>query len=505
MRSRQQVVRLALLFTTALVLVNVLGTRYRIRWDLTSDKRYTLSKATLEMLDELPEAVTVSAYFTEDLPPDLAVTRDEFQDLLIEYAQRSQGRVVYEFVDPNSADSLEQQALQNGIRPLLVNTREKDKAQQMKAYMGAVVRMGDQTASIPVVQRGSALEWELSSRIKQVSVTDKPTVGILQGHGEPSVNELGQFELGLSVLYNIEPMAIYDTLPIHGRFNTIVIIDPKDTIPPAQLQRLEGFMAKGHGVVLACSEVQSDLQNSPTAEIKDAGLNAWLQRFGVRFTPKVITDASCGQVQVMQRRGFFNMQTAIAFPYFPLITHFADHPASAGLDAVVFQFATPIETTGDSAYTITPLLTTSDKSNALASPVYIDIQKQWTDADFPMGEQTMGVALEGPFGGGPGAKMVVFSNGNFAVNGQGQDQLNPDNVNLLVNAVDWVTDRTGLIELRNKGVDYRPLDELSDAKRTSLKWLNLLLPIALVIGIGLVRANWRRRQRNERMTPGHVE
>ncbi|MCB9194576.1 MAG: hypothetical protein H6597_08610, partial [Flavobacteriales bacterium] len=173
--------------------------------------------------------------------------------------------------------------------------------------------------------------------------------------------------------------------------------------------------------------------------------------------------------------------------------------------AVVFQFATPIETTGDSTYQVTPLLMTSDKSNALPSPVYVDIQKQWTDADFPMGPQTLGVALEGPFGGGPGAKMVVFSNGNFAVNGQGQDQVNPDNVNLLVNAVDWVTDRTGLIELRNKGVDYRPLDELSDGQRASLKWLNLLLPVILVIGIGVVRASWRRRQRTKRMTPGHVE
>ena len=83
--------------------------------------------------------------------------------------------------------------------------------------------------------------------------------------------------------------------------------------------------------------------------------------------------------------------------------------------------------------------------------------------------------------------------------------MNPDNVNLLVNAVDWVTDSTGLIELRSKGITYRPIDELTDAERTTIKWTQLLLPILLVVGIGVGRKHYRRRQRKARMRPGHVE
>jgi hypothetical protein len=150
---------------------------------------------------------------------------------------------------------------------------------------------------------------------------------------------------------------------------------------------------------------------------------------------------------------------------------------------------------------------TSDKSNALPSPAYIDVQKQWTDADFPMQHLVMAGALEGRFDGGEKpARMVVFSNGGFAVSGEDQQrqQINPDNANLLVNAVDWISDETGLIELRNKGVNYRPIEELTDGERASIKWVNLLLPVALVVLYGLFRAQWRKRQRILRMLPGHV-
>ncbi len=503
MRTKAAMIRFALLFAGVLVLLNLVGSLYHFRIDLTGDRRYTLSHATREILKGLPEAVTITGYFTQELPPDLAVARDEFRDLLLEYAQRSGGNVVYEMIDPATADTLERQALESGIRPLLVNTREKDKAEQIKAFMGAVVRMGDQQAVIPVVQPGSPMEWELSSRIKEVSVAEKPVVGIMQGHGEPSVNAMAQAVQGLSVLYSVEPMTIYDTLPIHGRFRTIAIVDPADTISPMALQRLEEFMGRGGGVVVAFSNAAGDLQRTPLVEPRHTGIEDWLARHGLRADDGLVTDAQCGQVQVMQQRGFFNLQTAMAFPYFPLVTRFGEHPVSAGLEAVVLQFARSFPPLDDSTYRRTPLLTTSDRTGTVPLPHAIDLQKQWSDADFTQAPRHLAYAVEGPFGNGPGARLVVIGSGNFAVGAEG-GQLNPDNINLLVNAVDWVSDQTGLIDLRGKGVNYRPLEELSDATRSTLKWTNLLLPILLVVGGGLLRLQWRRRQRKARTAPGHV-
>jgi ABC-type uncharacterized transport system involved in gliding motility auxiliary subunit len=103
--------------------------------------------------------------------------------------------------------------------------------------------------------------------------------------------------------------------------------------------------------------------------------------------------------------------------------------------------------------------------------------------------------------------MVVFGDGDFAVNGEGQgaQQLQPDNVNLMVNAIDWLSDDTGLIELRTKGVTSRPLDaQLEDSTKTLVKYLNFLLPIILIIIYGVIRFQVKRKFRDKLMSVDYV-
>lgn len=504
MSTRAAFLRNVLLLLAALVLVNLLAQRFRTRIDLTGDARYTLAPATLDLLKKLPETVTVTAYFTERMPPDLARTRQDFQDLLVEYAARSNGQVVFEFIDPNSADSIAAKARAEGVRLLISETREKDKRENLKVYMGAVVRMGDRKAVIPAVPQEGALEWVLSSAIQRASITRKPVIGVVQGHHEPPVQMLDQLVGQLNELYDVEPMAIYDTFPINARFNTLLLIDPKDTIPPLQLQRLLEFMGRGNGLVLAYGAVDVDLSSSPVADLRRTDLEPWLRQLGVRIEPRIVTDAKCGQVQVMQSGLPFPVP--VAFPYFPLIDHFGDHPVASGLDLAMFQFAAPLAFVGDTSIRYAPLLMSSGKSALLAPPAVVDIRKAWSDADFPDGPQVLGAALEGTFAPPQRSRAVVFTNGTFCnsfANGQ-PVQLPQGNVDLMVNAVDWVSHNTGLLELRGKEVSYRPIADVGDARRALLKWMNLLLPVALVIGYGLLRAQWRRRQRMRRMRPGHV-
>ena len=99
--------------------------------------------------------------------------------------------------------------------------------------------------------------------------------------------------------------------------------------------------------------------------------------------------------------------------------------------------------------------------------------------------------------------MVVIADGDFAVS-EGQQQINPDNVNLLVNSIDWLSDDTGLVSLRTQGATARPIDELEDGKKAFLKYFNFLLPIVLVIGYGIFRAQRNRMLRIKRMEVGHV-
>src|ERR1700690_2360121 len=100
MKNKKSLINFILLVVGILILVNILSDSYFFRLDFTADKRYTLSKATNDILSTLKEPVTIKAYFSENLPPDISKTKRDFKELLIEYANRSKGKVVYEFINP---------------------------------------------------------------------------------------------------------------------------------------------------------------------------------------------------------------------------------------------------------------------------------------------------------------------------------------------------------------------------------------------------------------------
>ncbi len=147
-----------------------------------------------------------------------------------------------------------------------------------------------------------------------------------------------------------------------------------------------------------------------------------------------------------------------------------------------------------------PLIFSSEKSGTQGVPLYFNIEKKWTDSDFPLHDLVAGALLEGKIVGQNDSKMIVIGDGDFAVNGQGQQaqQLAPDNVNLLVNSIDWLSDDSGLIDLRTRGVTSRTLEQISDARKNFLKWLNVLLPVLLIIGYGLLRMQKNRMVRDKR-------
>lgn len=492
----QRILIIAIVF----ILANLLSYHYFFRWDVTQDKEYTLSKSTIELLKALDEPVTVKAYFSENMPPDISKVKRDFKDLLIEYSRRSKGKVVYSFINPNESTEKETEAMQSGIQPVVINVRDKDQMKQQKAYLGALIQMGDKKEPIPFMQPGSPMEFALSSAIKKLSVKDKPYVAILKGHGEAGLSDLQQAAAGLMVLNNLEEYEMNDSVPVPDRFTTIAIIDAKDSFPESHLAQLDAFLAKGKNIFLSYSRLSADLQSS-MANSKTTGLEEWLKQKNIIIEDQLVIDAQCGSVQVRQQQGFFSFINNISFPYFPIVNKFGEHPAVKGLEQVILQFASPINYRGDSTISYTPLLLSSEKSGTQPAPVFFNIQKQWTNADFPLSKIVMGAAFTGNLSGAVPSKMIVISNGTFGVNGSGEraSQLPPDNVNLLVNAIEWLTDNTGLMELRTKGITSRPLEQLEDGQRTFYKYLNFLLPVAAIVIFGFGRMQYRKKQRIRRM------
>ena len=291
-----------------------------------------------------------------------------------------------------------------------------------------------------------------------------------------------------------------------NKYKTLVIIDPKDTIPPEQLRKLDEFLSLGKNIYIAMNRVDGNLQTASGTEV-NTGLERWLEGKGIRVNPNFIIDENCGSVTLNQQQGMMTFQSNLRFPYLPLITKFAGNPATKGLTSVMLQFASSIDYfSTNKDVTFTSLATTSEHSGTENPPIRFNINRNWQQRDFPLSHLTVCGLLSGKIVGNMSSRLIVVSDGDFPINGEGQQarQIPPDNLNFIVNAIDWLSDDTGLIDLRTKEVNSRPLDQMDDGKKVLLKYFNFLVPILLIIGFGIVRWQYNRNLRMKRMNEDYI-
>lgn len=475
------------------LLVNVISQRLFYRFDLTENNAYTMSNATKNILKNLEDPVTIKGYFSGDLPPVLEKMKRDFQEMLVEYSNISKGNIEFEFINPDDDEKIKQEAGQNGIVAVPVQVREKDQIQVKNTFMGAVLEYGESKEIIPALQPGTPLEYTLTTGIKKITVQDKPSIGLVQGHGEPSLQELAQVYQSLAILFNVESLNLLTEPSIPSRFKTIALLAPKDSISTKELEKLDTYLTQGGNVFIGINRAEGDFQTSQIAP-KTTRLESWLEQKGIIINDNIIVDAKCGRVNVQQNNGFMTFNSVKQFPYFPMIENFGEHPITEGLEQVVMPIASSLNYVGDSTSTFTPLAFTSQQSGILSIPNYFDINKRWATPDFPVGRQIVGGVLKSS--AYPG-KIVVFGDGDFP--SQAGQRGQSDNASLMTNSIDWLSDDTGLIALRTKAVDTRPIKELEDSERSMWKYINFLLPILLVIFYGIFRSQRQRSLRMKRM------
>lgn len=495
-----------LLVLGIVILANLIFGNMNLRLDFTENGQYSLSTPTKDIISNLDQPITISFYATDDLPAQLLKTKEDFENMLIEYASRSKGYIDYQIISPETEEQ-KQEAQQDGIGPIMINVREKDQAIQKQIFLGAVINMGEQKEVIPLIQPGTSMEYSLSTSIKKLSVIDKPVVGFILGHGEPTLDQFGQAIQELSILYNVEPIDLNTATTIdQSKFKAVVLAAPTDTIPPAHFAVMDNYLGSGGRMFVALNRVTGDFQ-SAQGTVVSTGVETWLQQKGVEVEGNFLIDAQCGSVSVQQRNGYFSFSSQVQFPFFPIISNFMEHPITKGIEQVILQFASPVRYLGDSTIAFTPIAYSSEKAGTINAPTFFDVNRKWGTNDFPLNQVPVAGILEGILAGNTPSKMVVVSDGDFAVSGQ-QGQ-RPNNISFMVNGIDWLSDDTGLIALRTKSVDSRPIDseymtEEASGTRNLIKYLNFGLPILLVIGYGVLRSQQQRSKQIKRMQESYA-
>ncbi len=504
MTKRKNVIYSSLVVAGILIILNFISSVFFFRADFTEDKRYTLDRSTKRILREVDIPIIMTLYVSENLPPDVNRTVQDLKNLLTEYNNYSKKKIDFEFVNPNTNEELAQEAIDAGILPVPLEVREKDQIKVQRVFLGMSIQVGDKSEIIPLIKPGIVMEYTLSTLIKRLTIKNKSKIGYIIGHGEPPLENLDQAMTELSILYDVKPIHLLSE-PNLSHYKSLLLIGPMATISSTQLGRLDKYLADGGNLFVAIERVNGMLNDGIGISV-NTGLETWLQSKGVYVDDSFIVDKKCGTVTV-QQQGYFSYPQQINFPFLPVVSKFSNHTITDGIETVVLQFASPISFIGDSTINYQPLAFTSDISGKLKAPISFNIGRIWRTKDFLYPDLTVAATISGNMGGEKEARICIVGDGNFIVNGQGTGKIaiQKDNINFLANAVDWLSDDTGLMSLRTKGVSSRPLNQISDGRVFFLKYLNFLLPLVLLIAYGLFRFERRRSTRTKRMKPGFIK
>lgn len=486
-----------ILVAAILVVINLIGLNWFGRLDLTDDRVYSLSDASIELVEGLQDPISITAFFTADLPAQFASNRRFLKDKLDDYRAYGGQNVQYEFIDPGEDEDLRQDAARLGIPPVQIQVIESDNVQLKNAYMGVAIEYENNRETIPVVQDLSRLEYDLTSAVRRLTRLDKPVAAFWTGHGEPEVMQsMPTLNQGLSSNYEVLPATAAELLG-DNKPDVLLVVAPTDTIPESDLLALDSYIMQGGRVGFLLNRVQANLQAMQATEL-NIGLDPLLANYGIVLTPNLIMDEQSSVVNMQSRQGFFNITQQIEYPLFPVATNFNPNNQMVNrLRELMFYFVSSVDTaaTLPAGVIREPLIYSSGQSGMQQG--FFMLQPTQTTATLAGGPFVLGAAFTGTFPSvyEPGrtsvpTRLVVVGDGDFInesiVGGSAA------NTTFGLNLVDWLVQDDALLAIRSKSIEPRTLREISEGTRPIIKYANMIGPLLLVVLFGLAR--WRRRR-----------
>lgn len=461
------------------VFSNVIGYYVFGRLDLTSEKRYTLSQSTKNILKKIDEPILYRVYLEGDFPADFKRLQNETKEMLNQFRAYNKN-VQYEFVNPNSFDNNEerkvfyQKLAQKGIQPtqIQVNTGN-GVTTQVLIPAADVIYKGSET-SIQLLQSQKyvdqtqllnnsiqSLEYVLQSPIRALARGQKPTVAFMRGHGELPLPNMADIISTLYEFYNL------DTALMNGNINSLTMrtVDPKDSTkyvfrnkfdliiiakPTRQfsdqdLYILDQYVMYGGKLLWLVDPLDADMDSLQYASQAVStrfplNIDEMLFTYGARINPDLTMDIRCRPIPMTV--GMVGDKPQIQFQpwlYFPEIVPLSSHPIVRNLDLIKTDFVSSIDLI-DNDITKTVLLTTSEFSRVKNAPAIYDLNESKIEPDrrlFNRSSVPVAVLLEGKFKSmfrnrlspdfmelpamgyreeGDSTRMIIFSDGDIIKN-----------------------------------------------------------------------------------------
>jgi ABC-2 type transport system permease protein len=536
----------------AVIVLNMLVSRYFFRIDLTEEKRYTIKEQTRNLLASLDEDIFIEVYLDGELNASFRRLRKNIAETLEEFRIYSDNRVQYVFTDPALAagekarNEFMRDLAARGIQPTNVVDNRNGQRVEKIIFPGAVVSYGGFETGVMLLKGNKAasseqvinqsiegVEFEIANTIHKLVNSDRKRIGLVRGHGELDSLAVASLTNDLLEMYDVFNTRLRSGNDL-SKYDALIIARPTRAFSEEEKYNLDQFIMKGGKVLFLLDRMDASMDSitagNAVAVPNDTNLDDQLFRYGVRINQNLVQDQNSGLYPVITGQvGNKPQVQMLNWPFFPLINNYPEHPITRNLDAVLMRFASSIDSVKAEGVRKTPLFFTSPYARVLGAPVNIGIDqlRDLKPQDFSTPSIPVAYLLEGRFTSlyknrftpegadeskfivdGVATKMIVVSDGDVARNDINARTRQPQalgfdsftnytfaNKDFIMNAIAYLTEEDGLIQTRSKQVKIRPLDkERVIAGKVTWQLLNLVVPVALLTLYGAFRFVMRRRK-----------
>ena len=530
-----------------LFVLNYVNQSFYKRFDLTEDQRYTLSNTTTSILAKVNKPLFITVYLEGDFPSEFKRLQVESRQYLEELAAENNNIKIH-FENP---DNQREDLIKKGMMPSQLTVEEDGKLSEAIIFPWAEVNFEEKTQIVSLLPTAIVasqeeqlqkavenLEYSFSNAIHTITRKNKKSIAVLTGNGQMQDIYMYSFLSELAKKYKLAKFTLdsvtknpKQTLQDLTSLDLAIIAKPTQKFTEKEKFTLDQFITNGGKTLWMLDNVQAD-QDSLLASGKmlayprDLNLTDLLFSYGVRLNTSLVKDLYAAQISLATGRvGNQTQYQNLDWFYHPLVGGNPNHPITKNTAPIRLQFTNQIDTLKNDILKI-PLLMSSPLTQKIGTPTIIELQsiaEEPQEKDYVSGNQLLGVLLEGDFKSAyknrvkpfetnlfkenaKNNKMIVIADGDVGKNqilkGKPTD-LNRDkwtgqtfgNKDFLINAVDYLLDDTGLINLRNKTLKINILDKQKAYKeRTFWQFINVALPLILLFSFGFVFNYLRKRK-----------
>ncbi|MFB0925162.1 MAG: gliding motility-associated ABC transporter substrate-binding protein GldG, partial [Vicingaceae bacterium] len=423
-----------------ILLVNYVGSFAFERFDLTSEKRFTLSKTSQELAENIDDIIYVKVYLEGEFPAGYKRLRDETKEMLDEFRAYSNGNLEYEFINPAESEDdkiregIYKQLYKQGLRPTDLSERSNDGFSNKIIWPGAVFLYKGKELPIQLLksqigaqQEGmlnssiESLEYEIANAINSLTKTAISKIAFIEGHGELDKLETASLAASLAEFYVVDRIELNGQLNsltervmvdsnkafrVKVKYQSIIIARPMDRFSEKDKFIIDQYVMYGGRVVWLVDPVfasmDSLLKDNVTMAIPmDLNLDDQLFTYGVRINTNIVQDVQCAPIPIVTGMvGGKPKQEILPWFFFPLLTPANNHPIVNNLNALKGQFVSTIDTIAKKGIRKTGLLKTSQYSKVSSAPTRIGLEMLRFEPDqtqFNAGHRVVAILLEGKF------------------------------------------------------------------------------------------------------------